>query len=91
MDGFGLRESTPSQTEDLYARVCQRDQHQSWIWVSNRLPQDWYPLFSNPVLAEGILDRLVSTSYHVVFQGKSYQPRRRPGRTAAAPEELLGH
>ncbi len=85
VDDFGLREFTPQQSEDLYELVCQRDQHKSWILVSNRLPQDWYPLFPNPVLAEGILDRLVNSSYHVVLQGKSYRPRRRPGLTAAAP------
>ncbi len=85
VDDFGLREFTPQQSEDLYDLVCQRDQHKFWILVSNRLPQDWYPLFPNPVLAEGILDRLVNTSYHVVLQGKSYRPPRRPGLTAAAP------
>ena len=79
VDDFGLRELTPQQSEDLYDLVCQRDQHKSWILIANRLPQDWYPLFPNPVLAEGILDRLVNTSYHVVLQGKSYRPRRRPG------------
>jgi DNA replication protein DnaC len=83
VDDFGLREFTPQQSEDLYELVCQRDQHKSWILVSNRLPQDWYPLFPNPVLAEGILDRLVNTSYHIVLQGKSYRPRRRPGVTAS--------
>ena len=85
VDDFGLRAVTPQQSEDLYELVCPRDQHKSWILVSNRLPQDWYPLFPNPVLAEGILDRLVNSSYHVVLQGKSYRPRRRPGLTAAAP------
>ena len=40
VDDFGLREFTPQQSEDLYELVCQRDQHKSWILVSNRLPQD---------------------------------------------------
>jgi len=85
VDDFGLRGFTPQQSEDLYELVCQRHRHKSWILVSNRLPQDWYPLFPNPVLAEGVLDRLVNTSSHVVLQGKSYRPRRRPGLTPAAP------
>lgn len=79
LDDFGLREFTPQQSEDLYELVCQRDQHKSWILVSNRLPTDWYPLFPNPVLAEGLLDRLVNISYHLVLQGRSYRPMRRPG------------
>lgn len=85
VDDFGVREFTPQQSEDLYELVCQRDQHQSWILVSHRLPQDWYPLFPNPVLAEGILDRLVNTRYHVLLQGKSYRPRHRPKVTAPHP------
>ena len=70
---------TVAQSEDLYELVCQRDRQKSWIVVSNRLPGDWYGLFPNPVLAEGLLDRLVNTSYPVVLEGWSYRPRRRPG------------
>jgi hypothetical protein len=45
-----------------------------------REPKDWYPLFPNPVLAEGILDRLINSSHQVVMRGKSYRPQQRPGR-----------
>lgn len=79
VDDFGLRDFTVAQSEDLYELVSQRDRQKSWIVVSNRLPGDWYGLFPNPVLAEGLLDRLVNTSYHVVLEGRSYRPRRRPG------------
>ena len=98
---FGLREFTPQQSGDLDDLVCQRDQHKSWILVSNRLPQDRHPLFPNPVLAEGILDRLVNSSYAVVLQGKSTsravvldtrsRPRPRPRSRREGPGGFRGH
>lgn len=35
--------------------------------------------FPNPVVAEGILDRLVNCAFHVPMEGKSYRPHKRPG------------
>jgi DNA replication protein DnaC len=78
VDDFGLRELAVQAAEDLFELVCQRDQKKSWLIVSNWSPEDWYGLFPNPVLAEGILDRLVNTSYHVLCDGKSYRPQHRP-------------
>ena len=80
LDDFGLRELGIRQAEDLYELICQRYQRSSTMVVSNRAPQDWYPLFPNPVLAEGALDRLVNSSHHLLMVGKSYRPMRRPDR-----------
>ncbi len=44
------------------------------------LPGDWYPLFPNPVVAESVLDRLINTAHHVLMDGRSYRPNKRPGR-----------
>lgn len=82
LDDFGLRELGVQQAEDLYELICGRYQRASTIVVSNRAPQDWYPLFPNPVLAEGALDRLVNSSHHVLMVGKSYRPMHRPDRPA---------
>jgi DNA replication protein DnaC len=49
--------------------------------TSNRLPADWYPLFPNAVVGESILDRVVNSSHHLLLEGKSYRPTRRPGRS----------
>ena len=43
----------------------------SFILTSNRSPKDWYELFPNPVVAEGVLDRLINASFHVHMEGKS--------------------
>ncbi|MDO8672503.1 MAG: ATP-binding protein, partial [Dehalococcoidia bacterium] len=50
----------------------------SMVIAFNRAPQDWYPLFPNPVLAEGALDRLINSSHHLVLYGRSYRPLPKP-------------
>ena len=55
--------------------------------TSNRAPQDWYPLFPNPVVAESPLDRLINNSHQVVMNGPSYRPRKRPGGRATTTSE----
>ncbi|MBI4295294.1 MAG: DNA polymerase III subunit delta [Chloroflexi bacterium] len=49
--------------------------------ASNRSPKDWYPLFPNTVLAEGILDRLVNKAHHMVLTGRSYRTQLKPEQT----------
>lgn len=78
MDDFCLKELTPLQAEDVYELVSERHRGSSMIIASNRSAQDWYPLFPNPVLAEGALDRLINCSHHLVLEGRSYRPRLRP-------------
>ncbi len=79
VDDFGLRELSAPVAEDFFELVCQREQQGSWLLASNREPADWYGLFPNPVVAEGVLDRLVNSSYHIVLEGRSYRPMHRPG------------
>lgn len=81
LDDFAIRELTPQQADDLYELIGERAQaSRSLITTSNRTPQDWYPLFPNPVVAESLLDRLINTSHHVFMNGPSYRPNKRPGR-----------
>jgi hypothetical protein len=76
--GFGMRDFTPAQAEELYELICARTRTGSIITTSNRSPGDWYALFPNAVLAESALDRLVSSAHHVIFRGRTYRPLRRP-------------
>lgn len=80
LDDFGLRAFSERQGEDLYELVSERVRRGSTIVTSNRAPQEWYALFPNAVLAEGALDRLINASHHVLLDGKSYRPQRRPDR-----------
>lgn len=78
LDDFAMQEFTGPQAEDLYQLIDERVGRSSLIVTSNRAPQDWYPLFPNPVLAESILDRLAGTAHQLTLTGKSYRPRLRP-------------
>ena len=80
LDDFGLRGFTQSQGDDLFELISERHKRGSLILTSNRTPKDWYELFPNPVVAEGILDRLVNSAFHVHMEGRSYRPHKRPGQ-----------
>lgn len=80
LDDFAMREYTIPQTEDLYEVIHRRYRRGSLIVTTNRDPKDLYPLFPNPVLAEGLLDRLLNSAYVVTMLGQSYRPRQRPGQ-----------
>ncbi len=73
-----MGEYTPSQTEDLYELMGRRYRRGSLILTTNREPKDLYPLFPNPVLAEGLLDRLINSAHVVTMLGRSYRPKQRP-------------
>jgi DNA replication protein DnaC len=82
IDDFAMRDFSATQADDFYELLCERLGHagRSLVLTSNRSPADWYPLFPNPVVGESILDRLINSSHHLVMDGKSYRPNRRPGR-----------
>jgi len=80
LDDFGLRAFSERAGEDLYELISERVRRGSTIVTSNRPPSEWYALFPNAVLAEGVLDRLINAAHHVTLQGKSYRPQRRPDR-----------
>jgi DNA replication protein DnaC len=86
-DDFAMREFTAAQADDLYELLTERAGRpgRSLILTSNRSPSDWYPLFPNAVVGESILDRVLNTSHHLLLDGKSYRPRRRPGRSGPGP------
>lgn len=90
LDDFGLQAFTATQSEDLYQLICERYLRRCTIVVSNRPPQEWYTLFADPVLAEGALDRLVNASHHVLMDGPSYRPRKRPGSTTTLTADPTG-
>jgi DNA replication protein DnaC len=82
LDDFALREYTVGQSEDLYEVVSRRYRRGSLMVTTNREPQGLYPLFPNPVLAEGLLDRLLNSAYIIAMVGRSYRSQQRPGERA---------
>ncbi len=43
-----------------------------FVLTSNRPPQDWVPLFPDPVMANSALDRLAHHAHHVIMEGESF-------------------
>ena len=66
------------QTEDLYELISRRYRRGSLVLTTNREPKNLYPLFPNPVLAEGLLDRLLNSAYVITMLGRSYRSQQRP-------------
>jgi DNA replication protein DnaC len=86
LDDWAMREMTGAQADDLYELVSHRDtapQARSIIFTTNRAPEDWYPLFPNPVVAESLLDRVVNNAERLHIGAASYRARQRP-QTAPA-------
>lgn len=80
LDDFAMRDFAPTQADDLYELLTERADR-SLVLTANRRPEDWYPLFPNPVVAESVLDRLINNAHHVHMDGRSFRPNKRPGRS----------
>jgi len=79
IDDFGLTALTPTQAEDFYEIVTERHLNSSMIITSNRTPQDWIPLFPDPVMANSALDRVAHHAHHILIEGgESYRKKLRP-------------
>jgi DNA replication protein DnaC len=85
IDDFGLSPLTPTQAEDFYEIVAERHLQSSIIITSNRPPQDWVPLFPDPVMANSALDRLVHHAHHLVMEGESYRKKLSPKSSNPSP------
>lgn len=81
IDDFALSVLTPTQAEDFYEIVAERHLKSSIIITSNRPPQDWIPLFPDPVMANSALDRLVHHAHHLIMEGESYRKKLSPKLT----------
>jgi DNA replication protein DnaC len=85
VDDFGLRQLSAEQSSDLYEVILERHRRASTIVTSNRMIDEWIPLFNDPVLAQSALDRLAHNAYQVVMEGDSYRKRQRPGERQDVP------
>jgi DNA replication protein DnaC len=85
VDDWAMRDFTAVQADDVFELLQERLERpgRSLVLTSNRSPSDWYPLFPNAVVGESILDRVLNSSHHILLEGKSYRPAKRPGRREA--------
>ena len=70
--------------------MSRRYRRGSLVLTTNGEPKDLYALFPDPVLAEGLLDRLLNSAHIITTLGRSYRPKHRSGEKDGQEEGGLG-
>lgn len=83
IDDFALTPLDETATADFYELTVARHRKHATIVTSNRTPDEWVTLMSDPLLAQSAVDRLASTSHELIVEGESYRRRQRPIITPA--------
>ena len=78
IDDFALQPMDATATADFYELVVARHQQASTVVTSNRGPDEWLAIMTDPMLAESAVDRLTSTAHELVIDGPSYRLRQKP-------------
>src|SRR5260370_5242943 len=83
IDDFALTPLDETATSDFYELTVSRHRKNATIVTSNRAPDEWLPLMTDPLLAQSAVDRLTSTCHELIIEGESYRRRQRPARPPA--------
>ena len=78
IDDYALQPMDATATADFYELVVARHHKASTVLTSNRTPDDWLAIMSDPLLAQSAVDRLTSTAHELVIEGQSYRRRQKP-------------
>lgn len=78
IDDFGLDVMDANESRDAFEILTERHRSGSIIITSNRGPDEWHPLFTDPLRAQSAIDRFTSSSYDLVIEGESYRSRQKP-------------
>lgn len=78
VDDFGLDRMDATESHDFYDLVVERHGKGSMVVSSNRTPEEWLPLFADPIRAQSAVDRLQNAAYELVIEGESYRKRQKP-------------
>jgi DNA replication protein DnaC len=81
IDDFCLQTLDATETADFYEIVVERHHKSATIITSNREPNEWLAMMTDPLLAQSAVDRLTSTSHELIIEGDSYRRRQRPTLT----------
>lgn len=73
VDDLGLRPLELDEPIDLYEIIRGRYEVGSIIATSNRILEEWYPLFLDDLMASAAMDRLLHHSHVVIMDGDSYR------------------
>lgn len=80
LDDFAMDPLDPSESRDLAEIVAERHRSGSIVLTSNRHPDEWLPLFPDPLRGQSVVDRLHNNAYDLVIEGESYRRNLKPGR-----------
>jgi DNA replication protein DnaC len=78
IDDFALQPMHATETADFYELVVARHHKTATVLTSNRGPDEWLAMTSDPLLAQSAIDRLTSTAHELVIEGQSYRRRQKP-------------
>ena len=78
IDDFALQPMDATETTDFYELVVARHHKPATGLTSNRGPDEWLAMMSDPLLAQSAIDRLTSTAHELVVEGQSYRRRQKP-------------
>jgi DNA replication protein DnaC len=88
IDDFALQPMDATASADFYELVVARHHKASTVLTSNRSPDEFLAMMSDPLLAQSAVDRLTSTAHELVIEGESYRHRQKPSvdTTAKTPD-----
>jgi predicted ATPase len=78
VDDFALQPMDATATADFYELVVARHQRASTVLTSNRSPDEWLAIMTDPLLAQSAVDRITSTAHELIIEGQSYRRRQKP-------------
>lgn len=81
VDDFALDALDSTESRDMAEIITERHRSGSIVLTSNRAPEEWLSVFSEPMRAQSAVDRLHNNSYDLVIEGESYRKKLKPGRS----------
>ncbi len=78
LDDFALDSMDAVESRDVYDIIVERHRRGSIIVTSNRDPQEWLAMMTDPIRAQSAIDRLANSAHELVIEGESYRKRQKP-------------
>jgi DNA replication protein DnaC len=70
LDDWGLNVFDHTEGRDLLEVIEDRTQTNSTVILSQLSTEDWHSLFSDPIVGDAVLDRLIHGSYQIKLESK---------------------
>lgn len=70
LDDWGINVFDHAEGRDLLEVIEDRTQINSTVILSQLSIEDWHGLFTDPIVGDAVLDRLVHGSYHIKLESK---------------------